>query len=138
MSLPVPLPCVVMCVPHRSPHRPGSCAGGALYTGGAPLLLQNPFLWSVPRVTASAIRGPYPSSSHLLLWSTQHVNLELVMSSLCLLQGEVAVWAGAIGVPRELRLSGLSAVGTVCHRMLCEMGWLLLFSVFRCARIEIF
>lgn len=84
MSLSVPLPCVVMCVPHR----PGSCAGGALYTGGAPLLLQNQFLWSAPRVTASAIRGPYPSSSHLLLWSTQHVNLELVMSSLCLVQGK--------------------------------------------------
>lgn len=60
MPLPVPLLCVVMCVPHGSPHSPGSCVGGAL---GARLLRQNPFLWNAPRVTPSAIGGPYPSSS---------------------------------------------------------------------------
>lgn len=60
---------------------------------------------------------------------------ELVMSSPYVVDRGVAVWAGAKGVPRELRLSGLSAVGTVGHRMLSEMWWL--FSVFRCARIEI-
>lgn len=95
MSLPVPVLCVAMCVPHGSPHRPGSCVGGALHTGGAPLLLQNPFLWNAPRVTASAIRGSYPSSSHLLPWNTQQVDLELVMNSLYLVDRGVAVWAGA-------------------------------------------
>lgn len=82
-------------------------------------------------------QGPYPSSSHLLPWSTQQVDLEFVMSSLCLVHRGMVACAGAKGMPRELGLSGLSAVGTVCHRMLCEMWWLLLFSVFSCARIEI-